>query len=226
MTNLERLQKVADGLEELNEKVVYVGGSLSGLYATDAAAPEPRATMDVDCIVDYGSHTERELFEKWLRLKRFSEYQGDDVVICRWSFEGELVDIMPTDARFYGFTNKWYKQGMRSSIWYRLPNGRMIQILSVVAFVATKLETLLSRGGDDLRGEKDFEDIVYIMDCCPAFVSLLKDEQEKDVREFIINHFTSLISRPNIREEIECALPVGDEGREEIVLKMMKSCLQ
>ena len=116
MTNLERLQKVADGLEELNEQVVYVGGTLPGLYATDPAAPEPRATMDVDCIVDYGTMAEREMFERWLRQKRFSEYQGEDTVICRWSFEGELVDIMPTDERFYGFTNKWYKQGMQSKV--------------------------------------------------------------------------------------------------------------
>lgn len=224
MTNLERLQKVADGLEELNEQVVYVGGTLPGLYATDPAAPEPRATMDVDCIVDYGSMAEREMFERWLRQKRFSEYQGEDAVICRWSFEGELVDIMPTDERFYGFTNKWYKQGMQSKVVYRLPNGREIQILSVVVFVATKLEALASRGGRDLRGEKDFEDIVYILDCCPDFASLLKTEPKHEIRDFVVGQMECLASRPNIVEEIECALPVGDEGREMDVLQVMVAC--
>lgn len=36
-TNLERLQNVADGLDELNEKVVYVGGSVAQLYVNDEA---------------------------------------------------------------------------------------------------------------------------------------------------------------------------------------------
>ena len=31
-TNIERLQEVAEGLDELNEKVVYVGGSVSVSY--------------------------------------------------------------------------------------------------------------------------------------------------------------------------------------------------
>ena len=224
MTNLERLQKVADGLDELNEQVVYVGGTLPGLYVTDTAAPEPRATLDVDCIVDYGTQAERELFEKWLRTKHFLEDQGEDAVICRWNYEGELVDIMPTNERFYGFTNKWYKQGMRSKKVYRLPNGREINILSLVTFVATKLEALASRGSDDLRGEKDFEDIVYILDCCPEFVMLLKKEDNQEMKEFVTSQILILAARPNIHEEIGCALPLGDEGREEAVLQTMIAC--
>ena len=37
-TNIERLQDVAEGLDELNEKVVYVGGSVAQLYVNDEAA--------------------------------------------------------------------------------------------------------------------------------------------------------------------------------------------
>jgi len=36
-TNLERLQDVADGLDELNDKVVYVGGSVTQFYVNDDA---------------------------------------------------------------------------------------------------------------------------------------------------------------------------------------------
>lgn len=225
MTNVERLQKVAEGLDELNEKVVYVGGSLPGLYATDPAAPEPRATMDVDCIVDYGNQAERELFEKWLRLKKFSEDQEDDV-ICRWKYDGEPVDIIPTEERFYGFTNRWYKRGMQSKENVILPNGRAISILSIVTFVATKFEALLSRGSCDYRGEKDFEDIVYILDCCPEFAEQLKDERDADLKTFVIERLSELLIRPNIHEEIECVLPIGDEGRGDEVLKAIESCIE
>lgn len=49
-TNLDRLQKEAEGLGELNEKMVYVGGSVVELYVTDPAATDVRPTMDVDCM--------------------------------------------------------------------------------------------------------------------------------------------------------------------------------
>lgn len=35
--NIKRLQDVADGLEELNEKMVYVGGAVAELYVIDPA---------------------------------------------------------------------------------------------------------------------------------------------------------------------------------------------
>lgn len=224
MTNLERLQKVADGLEELNEKVVYVGGTLPGLYSTDSAAPEPRATMDVDCIVRYGNHAEKELFEKWLRLKHFSEDQSDDAVICRWNYDGEIVDIMPTDERYFSFTNRWYETGIETKERFVLPNGRVINILSVVAFVATKLEALQSRGGDDLRGEKDFEDIVYVLNCCADFPQRLKDEQDETLKSFVSQQLSDLLTRTNIQEEIECSLPLGEENRSEDVMQAIRAC--
>ncbi len=225
MTNLERLQKVAEGLEELNEQVVYVGGSLPGLYSTDSAAPEPRATTDVDCIVRFGNHVEKEKFEERLRSKHFSEDQSENAVICRWNYEGEIVDIMPTDERFFSFTNRWYETGMNSKERFTLPNGMVINILSVVTFVATKLEALRSRGGDDLRGEKDFEDIVYILDCCADFPRRMMDEHNEELKSFVVQQLNELLQRPNIVEEIECALPIGDENRCDIVIQAIRDCL-
>ncbi len=224
MNNIERLQKVADGLDELNERVVYVGGSLPGLYSTDSAAPEPRATVDVDCIVKYRNHADKELFEEWLRKRHFFEDQGDDAVICRWIYDGEIVDIMPTDERFFNFTNRWYETGINTKEQFELPNGRIINILSVVAFTATKFEALLSRGNDDYRGEKDFEDIVYVLDCCTEFVQRLKDEHDDSLKSFVVKQLTDLSLRPNIAEEIECALPIGDENRAHDIMHVIDDC--
>ncbi|MBO7436660.1 MAG: hypothetical protein J6T97_02455 [Bacteroidaceae bacterium] len=38
ISNIERLQNVADGFDELNEKITYVGGAVTGLYPNGAAA--------------------------------------------------------------------------------------------------------------------------------------------------------------------------------------------
>jgi len=50
--NLERLTKVARGLGDLLDHVVFVGGSVVELYVDDPGAQEVRPTIDVDCVVE------------------------------------------------------------------------------------------------------------------------------------------------------------------------------
>lgn len=68
-TNNERLQEIAEAMQDLNNRLVYVGGAMAGLYATDPTATEPRTTTDVDCIVDSSSYKEHVAFEELLREK-------------------------------------------------------------------------------------------------------------------------------------------------------------
>ncbi len=53
--NITMLQTVAKGLEELKNEVVFVGGVVVQLYATDPAAAEIRPTKDVDCVIELSS---------------------------------------------------------------------------------------------------------------------------------------------------------------------------
>lgn len=70
-TNNERLQEIAEGMQDLNERLVYVGGAMAGVYATDPAATEPRTTLDVDCVVNSTSYSEHAAFEELLRQRHF-----------------------------------------------------------------------------------------------------------------------------------------------------------
>jgi hypothetical protein len=45
-------------LGALRERVVFAGGATSGLLVTDPAAADPRATTDVDVIVETASYVE------------------------------------------------------------------------------------------------------------------------------------------------------------------------
>ncbi|MBR4498689.1 MAG: hypothetical protein IKP08_08430 [Bacteroidales bacterium] len=67
-TNNERLQEIANGMQDINDRLVYVGGAMSGAYATDPAATEPCTTIDVDCVVNSTSYSEHSAFEKLLRM--------------------------------------------------------------------------------------------------------------------------------------------------------------
>ena len=42
------IERVANALGELNEKVIYVGGATVSLYINDPAADDVRPTKDVD----------------------------------------------------------------------------------------------------------------------------------------------------------------------------------
>lgn len=65
-TNLSMLNYVARRLNILNNDVVYLGGCATALFITDTAAPEVRATLDVDCIVDVISLRHYHKLEKQL----------------------------------------------------------------------------------------------------------------------------------------------------------------
>lgn len=53
--NIEMLAVVANGLGEMINEVVFVGGSVAELYANDPAASDIRSTLDVDCVVEISS---------------------------------------------------------------------------------------------------------------------------------------------------------------------------
>ena len=224
-SNIERLQDVADGFEELNEAVTYVGGAVTGLYATEQAMAEPRPTKDVDVVVEFFSFQEKEEFEAMLRRKQFRE-DTEGGVICRWIYQGIEVDIMPSDERYFQFTNKWYTPGIACREPYQLPNGRTIYIMSPLFFVATKLEALLDRGGEDLRGSSDFEDVVYILNSCTDFMKRFKEETNIHLKEFVKEQFSAFLQRPNLMEEIECAIPYGEEERSDLILQILKHIVQ
>lgn len=222
-TNIERLQDVAEGLGELNEKVVYVGGSVAQLYVNDEAAEDARPTMDVDCVVELYSHQEYEEFNELLRKKKFEEDREAGAPICRWLYKGEMVDIMPSDEKFMGFTNKWYQPGVQSKVDYTLPNGRVIRIMPALFFLATKIEAINSRGGEDLRTSHDFEDVVYVLNYCGDIVERFQKEANAPLKAFLQEESLKFLNRPNIQEEVECALPLSETERVNLIMEIFEA---
>lgn len=164
-TNLVRLRVVAKALAELNEKVVFVGGATVSLYADDSAAAEPRPTDDIDVVVEVTSYGEFSTkIEERLRQLGFTNDQ-ESAVICRYKVHGLIVDVMPTDSRVLGFSNRWYKEGVAQSISYQIDERQSIRIFSAPYFIAAKLEAFKSyRHGRDPRMNSDFEDLIYLFD--------------------------------------------------------------
>ncbi len=225
-TNNERLQEIAEAMQELNARIVYVGGAMAGGYATDPIATAPRTTTDVDCVVDSHSYSEHAAFEELLRAKHFqNDIDSEPPVICRWVYNGEKVDVMSMNEQSLTFGNRWYRIGFEHRESFALPSGQLIYRLPVTYYIATKIEALRSRGGGDWRGAKDFEDIIYVLNYCTEFVDRFNAEDEQ-VKSFVAEQFADMLQRPNITEEIECAIAPDEVERTDLILDILKTCVQ
>jgi len=86
-----------------------------------------------------------------------------DAPICRWTYRGIAVDLMPTDPNVLGFANRWYGLAMETAQRVSLPSGIAIRLISGPAFIATKFEAFADRGQGDLLASHDLEDIVNVI---------------------------------------------------------------
>lgn len=161
--NYEYLLLIADALGDLRNNVVFVGGCTAGLLLTDSAAEGIRATKDVDAIVE--AATLRQYYELESRLPALGFVRdADSGVICRWRHVASAVlfDLMPIDPAVLGFSNRWYPEAARTATRVRLNERVEIRQIAAPAFIATKLEAFVNRGGGDFLSSHDLEDLSLI----------------------------------------------------------------
>ena len=202
------LQTVANGLGEMRDEMVFVGGAVSELYADNPAASEIRPTIDVDCVIEISSRLQFARMEENLRVKGFTNDTSKGAPICRWIYKDIKVDVMPTDSSVLGFSNRWYEEGIEIKISKTLPDGTDVFVFPPEYYLAAKFEAHNSRGGNDLRQSHDFEDIIYILDNCSDILNAISGSNPR-VKEYLKNECQNLLANPNITEGIESALPYG-----------------
>ncbi|MDQ6971438.1 MAG: hypothetical protein Q9M30_02195, partial [Mariprofundaceae bacterium] len=96
--NLVMLQEVAAGFGPLLGDIVFLGGCATGLMIVDQAAPDIRASDDVDVIIETVTRHDYHDFSEQLRQQGFIEDRRDNAPMCRWLYKGIKVDVMPTDS--------------------------------------------------------------------------------------------------------------------------------
>ncbi len=222
-TNIEILQTVANGLGELKDEMVFVGGVVAELYAREPATSDIRPTQDVDCIIELSSKTAHAELEEKLRAKGFAHDTSREAPICRWIFKGIKVDIMPADSDVLGFSNMWYPEGIGNKIIKELSDGTEIFVFTPEYYLAAKFEAHKGRGGNDLRQSHDFEDIIYILNNCIGLIDSISNANST-VKTYLKGEFLNLIQDENLTEGVESALPYGsDSDSTEIILELIKN---
>lgn len=198
------LEIVADGLNDLHRQVVFVGGATVALYVDDPAVSTPRPTDDVDCTVEIASRTDYYQLEKEVRQLGFRNQAGAGP-ICRWTYSGITVDIIPSDGSVLGFKNTWYPPGIKHAEKITLPSKREIAAFTLPYFVASKFEAYRDRGNNDPRTSSDFEDIVFVLDGCLTAKEKLSAAPD-DVRKFLAAEYKKLSASPSFAEGITAHL--------------------
>lgn len=172
--NIINLELAAKQLKQIKQELVYVGGATAILYVDDLESANPRATIDVDCVVEVSSLGAFHNLEEELRQIGFKNDTSDNAPICRWKKGSLIIDLMPTDEKILGFSNPWYKEGFKNSEKVKLPSAQEIKIFSFPYFVASKLEALINRGFKDLLTSQDLEDVLFVIEGRQTFFEELK----------------------------------------------------
>jgi predicted nucleotidyltransferase len=191
--NVAMIEVVSKGLtKSLKEKVVFVGGATVSLYLEDKTSTAIRPTDDVDCVIEITSRQNYYDLQSTLEKAGFKHSLEEKAPICRMSYAGLKVDIMPSDTRILGFSNIWYQEGINHAIEVKLPRGEKIKIFPLPYFIAAKIEAYFGRGGGDFRLSSDIEDVVTVLDAQRDMRGLLKSPDK--VKAYLRKNFRAFLS--------------------------------
>jgi predicted nucleotidyltransferase len=221
--NLEILEAAVELLDELADRLVFLGGCATGLLLTDVAAPPIRATQDVDVITEVATMAEYYQLAEQLRAGGFQEDTSEDAPICRWKAGGLLLDVMPTNPQLLGFGSVWYQEAFETAMLQTLPSGKPIYMITGPYFLACKLAAFKSRGEGDYLMSHDMEDIVAVLDGRPEVVREIGQVRIK-LRRHLVENFRELLESPRFHEALSGHLPPdgASQSRVPTILSRMK----
>jgi len=220
--NILRIKTVNNALGSLKDKVVFVGGATVSFYA-DRQVFEIRATDDIDVIIEILNYSERTTLEEKLRSIGFV-HDIESKIVCRYTIEGVIVDIMPTNDPTIGFSNKWYPAGFKEAIDYTIDEMNLVKILTAPYFIATKLEAFKGRGKGDGRTSHDFEDIIFVLENRSSIWDEI-NTSESDIKEYLRSEFSELLNNPHIYEWVDCHVERASPPGTYYIIEELKKCV-
>ncbi len=136
--NLEILEAAVRLLDNLADRLVFLGGCATGLLLTDMAAPPIRYTHDVDVIGEVATMAEYYRLAEKLREQDFQEDISENAPICRWKAGNIILDVMPTNPALLGFGSTWFQEALEAASLQTLPSGISIRMITAPYFFACK----------------------------------------------------------------------------------------
>jgi predicted nucleotidyltransferase len=220
--NVVLLEAIAGALDQLNERVVYLGGCAVGLLITDSARPAVRATVDVDVIVEVASRADYYALGEELRAAGFAE-DPESGVLCRWRIGGLKLDVVPTDASILGFSSNWLQSAVDTAQHMVLPSTRSIRVVTAPYLLATKLEAFYDRGHGDFLASHDLEDIINVVDGRAELLAEVA-ASAAELRAYLREEFEDLLANTAFTEALPGHLgpAAADQARLELLIERLR----
>jgi hypothetical protein len=130
------------------------------------------------------------------------------------------LDVMPTDERILGFSNRWYKSALKSARTVVF-EGLNLRVVTAPYFVATKLEAFKGRGADDVYASKDLEDVISVVDGRPSLLEEISGADTR-VRSYIGREFDELMKNRGFLDALPGHVP-GDPASQSRVPRIMRA---
>ena len=206
--HIEMLTMVAEALgADLCSQTAFVGGTITGLIMTDDFSREQvRYTNDVDLIVHIMSMSSYHKLQEELRYRGFSENMTADAPMCAMWLQGIRVDLMPDDEGILGFSNRWYKDALKTAEDFKLTEELSIRVIRPDYFIATKLEAYLGRGYSSPIASSDIEDIVNVFDGRKELLVEIEQAPE-ELRKYIAEQLSVLLTNSEFEYVVQnCAM--------------------
>lgn len=206
--NRAMLLRVAQALGDLRKSLVFVGGCATGLLVTAIRAQMLRPTEDVDMVAHALTAQEYHKAEQQLQARGFSHDTSEDAPICRWRYQGIVVDLMPSGDGVLGFHNRWYPLAVQSAQTVMLDDTISIRLIAAPVFIGTKLEAFEGRGKGDFLMSHDLEDIITVVDGRASLAQEVR-QSSTELRVYLAANFRKLLDSADFLDALAGHLP-GD----------------
>lgn len=204
--NLSILIPVAKALGELCESAVFVGGCATGLLLTAQRAQTIRPTKDVDVVVPVVTTADYHTIERDLTRLGFRHDLSPEAPICRWVFDGVVVDVMPSEPGILGFHNRWYPMAVKTARRITIVGSTTFLLIDAPVFVATKLEAFHGRGRADHLASHDLEDITAVIDGRQELYAEIR-ASDSELRDYLAREMQRLLDTPSFIQSIPGHVP-------------------
>jgi hypothetical protein len=213
------VERLCKHIEPLLEQIVLVGGCAVGFLITDPAQLLPRETDDVDLATEIMTLGEYHKFTDQLKKLGFSE-DTETGIICRWRKDELKLDAMPMQEIGFGSVNSWFPLAVKTAIPVKLANGHTLKHIDAATFIATKIESFLSRGGNDFA-HHDIEDIISVVNGREELADeIVKADQE--LQDFLSDKLGAFLEISAFTDLIPGHLQPNDNRSEIVIARLRK----
>lgn len=201
MTSAEQIARLDAALAHFPVAYAFIGGGVLSLLVTDPSASAVRVTKDVDVITDTGSRRDYLRLERPLSERGFHHDMSSGAPICRWTFEGIVVDVLPIHRSVLGWESKWFREALASARPVRA-GDRTVRVVAAPYFVALKLEAFEDRGRSDMILSHDFEDVICLFDGRPEITDEIR-AAPADLQRYLSEHFARYLVARDFEAAVE-----------------------